>query len=94
MEYFLLSLIRYILNNYVKDIMAITTITKTKFKVGDRVWVSPQVTNRIEWVQATITEVQNNPFVGIVITVKTDDNTYFFEKQDMFKSTEQELCLQ
>lgn len=63
-----------------------TTMTiEKKFETGDRVLVSPQVTNEKKWIEATITEIENNPFVGIVITVKTDDNVYFFEKKDMFK---------
>lgn len=63
-----------------------TTMTiEKKFETGDRVLVSPQVTNEKKWIEATITEIENNPFVGIVITVKTDDDVYFFEKKDMFK---------
>ncbi len=73
--------------------MAVAVKMQNSFKVGDRVWVSPQVTGKSEWLQATIMEVQNNPFVGVVITVKTDDNIVFFEKQDMFKTQSPELCL-
>ena len=61
---------------------------KSKFKVGQRVWVSPQLTNKTDWVEATITQIDNNPFVGIVINVKTDSGELFFEKEDMFKSLE------
>ena len=28
---------------------------KTDFKVGQRVWVSPQLTGKADWVEATIT---------------------------------------
>jgi len=67
---------------------------KTDFKVGQRVWVSPQLTGKADWVEATITEVENNPFVGIVIEVKTDAGELFFEKEDMFKPLEAlELCM-
>ena len=59
---------------------------KSKFKVGQRVWVSPQLTNKTDWVEATITQIDNNPFVGIVINVKTDIVELFFEKEYMFKS--------
>lgn len=37
---------------------------KPAFKVGERVWVSPQVTGFSQWVQATVTEVEKNPFTG------------------------------
>lgn len=67
----------------------------THFKIGERVLVSPQVTNYSEWVEATIINVEENPFVGIVIDVKTDEGIIFFEKEDMFKPlNEKELCTQ
>jgi hypothetical protein len=66
----------------------------TKFKIGDRVLVSPQVTGEKEWIEATIIEVEQNPFVGIVITVETDDKNVFFEKEDMFKPLTEKVCLQ
>ena len=66
---------------------------KSIFKVGERVWVSPQLTGKPDWVEATVTEVEQNPFVGIVIEVRTDIGELFFEKEDMFKPLEAlELC--
>lgn len=67
---------------------------QTNFKVGDRVLVSPQVTGEKEWIEASIIEVEQNPFVGIVITVETDDKNVFFEKEDMFKPLTEKVCLQ
>lgn len=66
----------------------------TKFKIGERVLISPQVTGEKEWIEATIIEVEQNPFVGIVITVETDDKNVFFEKEDMFKPLTEKVCLQ
>lgn len=63
-------------------------------KIGDRVLISPQVTDRLEWVEATILEVEKNPFAGIVITAKADDGEIFFEKEDMFKLLSSEVCTQ
>lgn len=57
----------------------------TRFKIGERVLVSPQITGSSEWIEATIFEIEENPFVGIVINVKTDNGIIFFEKEDMFK---------
>lgn len=68
---------------------------ETSFKVGERVLVSPQVTGFGDWIEATITEIEKNPFVGIVINVETDSGIIFFEKEDMFKHLkERELCTQ
>lgn len=68
---------------------------KTSFKIGDRVLVSPQVTREQDWIEAIIFKIEENPFVGIVINVKTDNGIIFFEKEDMFKSlNEGELCTQ
>ena len=66
---------------------------KSIFRGGERVWVSPQLTGKPDWVEATVTQIDNNPFVGVVINVKTDIGELFFEKEDMFKPLEAlELC--
>lgn len=66
---------------------------KSIFRVGERVWVSPQLTGKPDWVEATVTQIDNNPFVGVVINVKTDIGELFFEKEDMFRPLEAlELC--
>lgn len=68
---------------------------RTNFKVGERVLVSPQVTGFEDWIEATITEIEQNPFVGIVINVRTDNGVIFFEKEDMFMHLkERKLCTQ
>lgn len=54
-------------------------------KVGDKVWISPDLTRLPEWVQGTVIEVENNPFVGVVISAETEDGNVFFEREDMFK---------
>ena len=66
---------------------------KSIFRVGERVWVSPQLTGKPDWVEATVTQIDNNPFIGVVINVKTDIGELFCEKEDMFKPLEAlELC--
>ena len=64
----------------------------TKFKIGERVLISPQVTGEKEWIEATIIEIEQNPFVGIVITVETDDKNVFFEKECIL-SINNHICL-
>lgn len=63
-------------------------------KTGDRVLIAPQVTGRADWTEATITEVEQNPYVGIVITAKADDGEIFFEKRDMFRLLDNHVCTQ
>ena len=63
--------------------------TKTKiassFKVGEEVLISPQVTNEKQWIKGVVTEIEDNPFVGFVISVKTKDLGMFFDKEYLFK---------
>lgn len=67
---------------------------QTDFKVGDQVLVSPQVTNFSHWEEATIIEIEENPFVGIVINVVTAQGLIFWEKEDMFKPLQTtKLCM-
>lgn len=50
-------------------------------KIGDRVLISPQVTGKTDWTEATVIEVEKNPYVGIVITAKADDGEIFLKKK-------------
>ncbi|MCQ2316554.1 MAG: transcriptional regulator [Bacteroidales bacterium] len=54
-------------------------------KVGDSVLVSPDLTNEVNWIVGQVIEVENNSFIGIVISVKTDAGDIFFGTQDLFK---------
>ena len=66
----------------------------TKFKKGDIVLISPEVTHQIDWIEGTIIEIEDNPYVGIVLIVQTTDGDVFFEREGLFKSVSEELCLQ
>ena len=57
-------------------------------KVGDKVLISPDLT-----LQGTIIQVENNPFVGIVISAETEDRNVFFGREDLFKPAKEEVCL-
>lgn len=59
-------------------------------KVGDKVAISPQVTDGSGWIDGVVIEIERNPFAGIVITAKSDDGEVFFEKEDLFKSLSEE----
>ena len=62
-------------------------------KVGDKVLISPDLTLQKEWVSGTIIQVENNPFVGIVISAETEDRNVFFDREDLFKPAKEEVCL-
>ena len=67
---------------------------RTIFKKGDTVLISPEVTHQIDWIEGTIIEIEDNPYVGIVLIVQTTDGDVFFERECLFKSVSEELCLQ
>lgn len=54
-------------------------------KIGDSVVISPDLTKLSDWVRGKVIEVENNPFVGIVISAKTEDGVIFFGQLDLFK---------
>ena len=47
-------------------------------RTGDKVLISPDLTHAKDWTQGEVIEVENNPFVGIVISAKTADGNIFF----------------
>jgi len=51
-------------------------------RTGDKVLISPDLTHAKDWTQG---EVENNPFVGIVISAKTADGNIFFGYKDLFE---------
>jgi hypothetical protein len=62
-------------------------------KVGDKVLISTDLTKFADWVPATVIEVENNTFVGVVISAETKDGNVFFGKEDLFKPQTEEVCL-
>ncbi len=68
--------------------------TNTNFKKGDIVLISPEVTHQIDWIEGTIIEIEKNHYVGVVLVVETKNGDVFFERECLFKSISEELCLQ
>jgi hypothetical protein len=62
-------------------------------KIGDKVLISPDLTRMEGWITGTVIEVENNPFIGIVISAETEDKDVFFGKEDLFKPQTEEVCL-
>lgn len=54
-------------------------------KTGDKVLISPDLTRLPEWITGTVIMVENNPFVGFVISAETEDKDVFFGQEDLFK---------
>lgn len=54
-------------------------------KVGDMVRISPDLTLLKEWIPGRVIEVEENPFVGTVISAETQDTDVFFGRAEMFK---------
>ena len=47
-------------------------------KVGDRMQVSPQLTAQPDWVEGEVIDVEHNPFLGLVISIKDKLGRIFF----------------
>ena len=62
-------------------------------KVGDKVLISPDLTLQKKRLAGTVIQVENNPFVGIVISAETEDRNVFFGREDLFKLAKEEVCL-
>jgi hypothetical protein len=56
-----------------------------KMEVGDKVLISPDLTMQKKWLPATVIEVEDNSFIGIVISAETEDENIFFGKEYLFK---------
>ncbi|MCD8182294.1 MAG: transcriptional regulator [Bacteroides sp.] len=62
-------------------------------KVGDKILISPDLTRLADWVVGTVIELENNPFVGMVVSAETEDGDVFFGQKDLFKPQTEEVCL-
>ena len=54
-------------------------------KKGDNVLISPELTMKGEWIKGTVIEVEDNPFVGTVISARVATGEIYFEKENMFR---------
>ena len=53
--------------------------------LGDLILISPDLTMLPEWIKGKVIEVDDNSFIGPVISAETADGNVFFGKPDMFK---------
>ena len=47
--------------------------------------VSPDLTHKSVWENGEVIKVENNSFVGVVVSARTEDGDVFFGYSDMFK---------
>ena len=53
-------------------------------KVGDRMKVSPHLTAEPDWVEGEVIDVEKNPFLGLVISIKAKLGRIFFGQSRYF----------
>jgi len=39
-------------------------------KKGDKAKISPRITGEHDWIEGEIIDIENNPFIGVVISIK------------------------
>ena len=68
--------------NYMKK-----EISKSPFKVGDIVEVSPDLTMLKDWITGTVIKIFKNPFIGDEIAIKDNQGRICFGVKDYFKTS-------
>ena len=53
-------------------------------KIGDNMKVSPQLTAQPDWVEGEVIDVEKNPFLGLVISIKDKLGRIFFGQSRYF----------
>lgn len=68
-----------------------------QIKKGQKASVSPKLTGLNTWVEGTIIDVENNPFKGLVLSLKDNSGRIFFGEEKYFQisnKSNNEACLQ
>ncbi|OAV70466.1 hypothetical protein Barb4_01340 [Bacteroidales bacterium Barb4] len=64
-------------------------------KIGDQAKASPVLTGLDNWVNGTVIDVQQNPFLGLEIAIRDDQKRIFFGEERYFEQiSSKETCLQ
>ena len=53
-------------------------------KIGDKMKVSPQLTAQPDWVEGEVIDVEQNPFLGLDISIKDKLGRIFFGQSRYF----------
>lgn len=62
-------------------------------KVGQKVLISPELTDKEVWISGIVIKIDENSFVGKVISAEAEDGDVYFGYKELFKLTEEEICL-
>lgn len=52
-------------------------------KIGDKVFISPQVTHQTDWIEGVIIEIEKNPF-AVLLSRQNQMAVKFFLKKKIF----------
>ena len=55
-----------------------------KIKEGEIVKIDPTVTGENEWIEGVVIDVENNPFRGVVISIKDKIGRIFWAEKNNF----------
>ena len=53
-------------------------------KKGDKAKASPKITGEAEWIEGEVIDIEQNPFRGIVISIKDKLGRIFFGEEHYF----------
>jgi GxxExxY protein len=62
-------------------------------KTGDKVKANPAITGLDEWIEGTIIDIEQNPFMGIVISIKDAHGQIFFGEERYFEPINNDITL-
>ena len=54
-------------------------------KVGDKAKVSPQLTGETDWIEGEVIDIEQNPFKGIVVSIKDKIGRIFWGEERYFQ---------
>lgn len=54
-------------------------------KTGEFAKVSPKLTGESDWVEGEVIDVERNPFIGIIVSVKDKLGRIFFGEEKYFQ---------
>lgn len=70
-------------NSYLCGVELINAI-RMEPKIGDRMKVSPQLTAQPDWIDGEVIDVEHNPFMGLIISIKDKLGRIFFGQSRFF----------
>ena len=80
----ILKLIWYFAHLFVSLQREMKKIKHMEPKIGDRMKVSPQLTDQADWIDGEVIDVEHNPFMGLVISIKDKLGRIFFGQSRFF----------